>query len=326
MSVCSQLDNKVVLKANAPTIVDQVSKMTTNIPVDKRGVYSYEDFNKVSLGDIQNQKDLSDADLHKELQKILKFKGDKNTNSFVGNKVLYHYQFRNLLKCRRQGKDLIHEIMENDEKRHKLICNALKLGRAGNPANRMFEAYRMRGSIVMFKASAAKFLYKKYKATSVLDPTSGWGGRMLGAWGVCKYTGIDTNTNMKPVYDDMILKTDPVNLRMIWDDCLKVDFSTIGYDFVLTSPPYSNMEIYEEMTPWATDEIFYKEFLIPLIDKCRKYCKKGGKVCFNISPKMYEDILALGYEPAHIDEDLLQQLGQQHNTSKKQDKIYIWNV
>ena len=30
---------------------------------------------------------------------------------------------------------------------------------------------------------AAKHIYKKYGATSVLDPTSGWGGRMLGAWG-----------------------------------------------------------------------------------------------------------------------------------------------
>jgi len=33
MSVCSQLDNKVVLKANAPTIVDQVSKMTTFVSI-----------------------------------------------------------------------------------------------------------------------------------------------------------------------------------------------------------------------------------------------------------------------------------------------------
>lgn len=298
--------------------------MTT--PVDKRGVYSYEDFDRVRLEDIQKQKDLSDEDLTKELAKVLKFKGDKNSNSFVGNKVLYHYQFRNLLKCRRQSKDLIHEIMGNDEKRHKLICNALKLGRAGNPANRMFEAYRMRGSVVMFKTATASFIYNKYGATSVLDPTAGWGGRMLGAYssGIA-YTGIDTNTNMKPAYDDMITKCGKDNLKMIWDDCLTADFSEIGYDFVLTSPPYSNMEIYEEMTPWANDEVFYKEFLIPLIDKCRRYCKSGGKVCFNISPKMYEDILALGYEPSHIQEDLLQQLGQQHGTAKKQDKIYIWN-
>lgn len=189
----------------------------------------------------------------------------------------------------------------------------------------------------MFKSTTAKYIYQKYGATSVLDPTAGWGGRMLGAWALgIDYTGIDTNVEMVEAYDGMIEllgKHDDFSLgmfyypdcdlRMIWESAMDVDFSTLTYDFVLTSPPYSNMEIYEHMSPWATDTEFYVDFMIPLIEKCRRHIQPGGTTCFNISPKMYDDALKLGLEPAHDEEDLKQQLGQQTG-KKKQDKIYIW--
>jgi hypothetical protein len=111
---------------------------------------------------------------------------------------------------------------------------------------------------------------------------------------------------------------------MIWQSCLDVDFSEIDYDFVLTSPPYINLEIYEHMEEWSSDEMFYKGFFIPLWQKCVDNIKEGGHVCFNISPKMYEDALKHGLKPCDDEEDLKQQLGQQKG-KKKQDKIYIWN-
>ena len=110
---------------------------------------------------------------------------------------------------------------------------------------------------------------------------------------------------------------------MIFDSCLDVDFKKFKYDFVLTSPPYVNLEIYEHMTPWIKDEDFYKNFFIPLYEKCRKHIKKKGHVCFNISPKMYDDAVKHGLEPCDMEEDLLQQMSQQKG-KKKQDKIYIW--
>jgi hypothetical protein len=185
---------------------------------------------------------------------------------------------------------------------------------------------------VMFKSTTAKYLYQKYNATSVLDPTAGWGGRMLGAWALgIDYTGIDTNTNMKPAYDSMIdvldNKTPAIfekpNLQMIWQSALDVDFSKLDYDFVLTSPPYVNLEIYEHMEPWESDEKFYTEFFIPLWQKCIDNIKQGGTICFNISPKMYDDAVSFGLPVCEDEEDLKQQLGQQTG-KKKQDKIYIW--
>jgi hypothetical protein len=78
------------------------------------------------------------------------------------------------------------------------------------------------------------------------------------------------------------------------------------------------------MTPWETDQAFYEHFFIPLHTKCISHIKKGGHVCFNVSPKMMKDALSFGLPMYDSEEDLLQQMGQAKG-KKKQDKIYIWN-
>ena len=300
----------------------------------------------VTLADIENHKAISAKALRRDLDNLNRFDATTNANNFAGNPFLYHYQFKNLLKCRRQDGKTIHDIYADAPAWDKLLENTRQRNRGGRTAaGNIFECFRINlGSVVMFKSTTAKYLYKKYNAKSVLDPTAGWGGRMLGAWSLgINYVGCDTNINMKPAYDDMIsfLGTDaqtfgnglfvednPAELQMIWDSCLNVDFSTIDYDFVLTSPPYVNLEVYEHMPEWAKDEDFYLNFFIPLWSKCCANIKKGGHVAFNISPKMYEDAVKHGLTPCDEEEDLLQQMGQKTASlkkgKKKQDKIYVW--
>jgi hypothetical protein len=280
----------------------------------------------ISIEDIENHKHISQEALQKDLNKLKQFDSSKNTNSFYGNKFLYHFQLKNLMKCRRGSADTIYDMYDNPTKWAKLLESTSKRNRKGATlAGNIFECFRINyGSVVMFKATTAKYLYAKYGATRVLDPTAGWGGRMLGAWALgIDYTGIDTNTNMKPAYDSMIDFTGADNLRMIWGSALDVDFSTLDYDFVLTSPPYINLEVYEHMNKWNTDTAFYTEFLIPLWGKCLNNIRHNGHVAFNISPRMYETALTHGLLACDIEENLLQQLGQQ-KAKKKQDKIYIW--
>ena len=300
----------------------------------------------VTIQDIENHKLITTKELRKDLDNLNKFDATTNANNFAGNPFLYHFQFKNLLKCRRKDGKTIYDIAADPEEWNKLIDSTKKRNRGGRTAaGNVFECFRINlGSIVMFKATTAKYLYKKYKAKSVLDPTAGWGGRMLGAWSLgIDYTGIDTNVEMIPAYDSMMdfLKEETgfdnalfevdngSKLKMIWQSCLDVDFSQIDYDFVLTSPPYINLEIYEHMEEWTSDEAFYRGFFIPLWQKCVNNIKPGGHVCFNISPKMYEDALKFGLTPCHEEEDLLQQMGQRSEDlkkgKKKQDKIYIWH-
>ena len=299
----------------------------------------------VTIQDIETHKNITHKDLIKDLNNLNRFDATSNANNFSGNPFLYHHQFSNLLNCRRVNGKTIYDIAQDPVAWSKLIDNTKVRNRGGRTAaGNVFECYRINlGSVVMFKSTTAKYLYKKYQAKSVLDPTAGWGGRMLGAWSLgIDYTGIDTNVEMKPAYDNMMafLETEsgfdnPLftelnnsKLRMIWDSCLDVDFSKIDYDFVLTSPPYINLELYEHMTPWDKDVDFYTNFFIPLHTKCLKHIKPGGHVAFNISPKMYDDAVKHGLTPCDEQEDLLQQMGQKVDAlkrgKKKQDKIYVW--
>jgi len=292
-----------------------------------------ENLSSVTIKDIETHKHVSDKELNDDLDSLRANVFSKSPNSFYGNRFLYHFQMKNLLRCRRENAKTLYDL--SDDEWEKLISDTRKRNRGGRTAaGNVYECFRVnRGSVVMFKSSTAKYMYQKYGATSVLDPTAGWGGRMLGAWACdINYTGIDTNVNMKEAYKEMktfLEKKDSSNLlgsqsklNMLWQSCLDVDFSKINYDFVLTSPPYINMEVYEHMTLWENNESFYRDFFLPLWEKCVTHIKKDGHVCFNVSPKMYADALSYGLKECDIEEDLSQQLGSQKK--KQQDKIYIW--
>lgn len=278
----------------------------------------------ISYEDVVKHKYLTTKEREDDLAKLKAWKGDDNERKFCGNAYLYHYQLENLLNTRVGKHPLLKEMFADETMKAKMITDVLKRDRTGTFPNRVFEAYRVnKGAVVFFKPSTAKFLYKKYSATSVLDFTAGWGGRMLGAWALgIGYTGIDTNVEMKTAYECMMNELGG-DLQMIWKSCLDVDFTELDYDFVLTSPPYINLELYSNMTPFASKQAFYTEFLIPMIDKCRKYIKRNGKTAINISPQMYANLLKAGYSPCDEEFNLLQ---QKRAGKDKQDKIYVWNA
>jgi hypothetical protein len=278
----------------------------------------------ITYAELIADKQITPEAIQKDLASLRKFAADENKRCFAGNPTLYHFQMDNLCRTRIKNKQSLYEIMGDPTAKAKIIKNAEALGRTGTLANRLFEANRFNNAVVFFKATTAKYIYKKYGAKKVLDPTAGWGGRMLGAWALgIDYTGFDTNEALIPAYQGMVdaLPDTGSSLDMTFEDCLAADYSTIDYDFVLTSPPYVNLEVYQGMTPFASDKVFYDKFLIPLLNKCLAHIKPGGRVCFNISPKMYEDLQKHGYRAADEMDDLLQQkrLGKD-----KGDKIYIW--
>jgi tRNA1(Val) A37 N6-methylase TrmN6 len=277
----------------------------------------------ISFQEIVDHKKITSAELKKDLSKLQKWDASTNRVKFCGNKVLYHFQLENLLRTRAVGKKLLSEILDDPEEYKALEQFVTDQGRTGTLPNRFFEAYRFNQAVVFFKPSTAKFIYKTFKATHVLDPTAGWGGRMLGASSLgISYTGIDTNTNLQDAYSGIMDLLQDKRMRMIWGDALRINFEAIDYDFVLTSPPYVNkkrqlVEVYENH-PDQKD--FYKDFLVPLIKKCLKHIKRNGKVCFNINKEMYEEV-AKQFRPSDQVFDLLQakRLGK-----NKEEKIYIW--
>lgn len=275
------------------------------------------------------ERHLTDEELNKEFALLQAYQPRETSRCFAGNPILYHYQLNNLCKVKTK-KGSFYEMMMDDEQREDWWIKTNKYAngsRPNTPASRLFEIYRRcTGAVVFFKPTIAINMYHKYGATHVLDPCAGWGGRMLGAMakGIA-YTGMDTNINLRPSYDAMM---DRFRERavMIWGDALEQDFAPIDYDMVLTSPPYwdkGNLEIYELMKIWETEKEFYETFLIPLITKCRASIKRQGKVCFNISPKMYK-ALTIKYKFPPCDEQMAM-LQQKVRGKDKGDMVYVWS-
>jgi hypothetical protein len=280
---------------------------------------------KITLHDIIADKQLDQDDLVKDIANLKKWKPTGEKQSFAGNKTLYHFQMENLLRTRVVGKKMIlPEILLDDEAYEKLALAVAKLKRSGTMANRFFEAYRFNQSVVFFKPSTAKWIYTKFQATHVLDPTAGWGGRMLGANALgIHYTGIDTNVNLQPAYHGIMELIKDPKMVMIWEDTLAVDYEAIDYDFVLTSTPYVNkagkmVEVYEHQV--IMDD-FYGKFLVPLIQKCLRHIKRGGKVCFNMNSIMYNEVAKL-FRPADEQHDMLQ---QKRLSKDKGEQLYVWH-
>ena len=290
-----------------------------------------------TLADIEACKDITLLEVRRDYQNLNDFDALTNPKKFCGNKTLYYYQHRVLLNCKREGTKnkpgmTFKEIYDNPDEIQKLWDETVKRNRRkkaiNSSATDMFEVYRInRGAIVFFKASTAKYIYNRFNATSVLDPTAGWGGRLLGASSLgIRYAGFDTNINLKDGYDRMIkdLNINEDQCMMFYQNCLDFDYSTIcPYDLVLTSPPYINMELYEGMKPFETDHKYYTEFLIPMMIKAFAHLAVGGHMCINISPKMFKTLMKLGYEKPDELVDLRQQLGAEFKT-KSQDYIYVW--
>jgi len=79
------------------------------------------------------------------------------------------------------------------------------------------------------------------------------------------------------------------NIKLMFKDARTVDYSKLDYDFVLTSPPYYNVEIYDGTTE-MTDEKWESTFYIPLFSKTFKHLKTGGHYVLNIPQKLYESV------------------------------------
>ena len=149
------------------------------------------------------------------------------------------------------------------------------------------------GRIGAFKITNALTVYRAYRPTSIIDPFAGFGGRMVAAMiaGIA-YQGFDTNEYLEPAYDR--LKTEfagRANSRaqVVYSDALSVDYSTMQYDMVFTSPPYENIEQYRHSPVRTREEwdVFYNTIFAVTWNNLMP----GGVFAINISHPIYLRIL-----------------------------------
>ncbi len=281
-------------------------------------------------GMLTEEFEMTPEEAKKEWTKLVKYDASQNKNSFCGNKLVYAYYWEELLATRYKGGKTMMEIYDADpEKYWGRVC---KMDRRKGKAPSARDAYELNKAITFFKPTTAKHLVERFTkpGEKVFDPCAGWGGRLLGTLSAGRtYIGCDTNPAIEGMGDHMvkILQQDeeilPGCFHSIYNkSCLDFDVPW-KVDFAFTSPPYANLEVYSGMKIFVDDDDYYKNFLIPMIQKCLSMVKPGCAVAINVSPQIYEKLVSAYSFPECVEKiDFLQQMGQQ--SGKKKDFVYVW--
>lgn len=143
-----------------------------------------------------------------------------------------------------------------------------------------------------------------FNKKSVLDISSGWGDRLLGALAMgVDYLGVDPNNCLHKGYNEIIrrFKGDGVNAQVIEGEFEKIDFKalyaenkikSIEFDLVYTSPPYFDLEIYTDTSPQSSnyggENEWFEQFLKPALKTAWSMLKDDGVMAININQKQGE--------------------------------------
>lgn len=194
-------------------------------------------------------------------------------------------------------------------------------------------------NIAIFSPLKAMDIYCKVKGSRVLDFTMGWGGRLVGACalGMEAYYGVDINTHLKTPYTKLqrFLESDKdhsTKIKLQFKDALKVDYSKLDYDCVLTSPPYYDIEVYRGKQPtYKTKEEWHTKFYKPLFERTYKHMKKGGHYCLNVNEEIYKNaclpVLGKATKKHKLSKEKRIKMDGKTKSKKQsnyQEFVYIW--
>jgi hypothetical protein len=119
---------------------------------------------------------------------------------------------------------------------------------------------------------------------SMIDPSSGWGDRMIGAlaFGVTKYLGFDPNAHLIPGYTKIIEELCPLSeckdSEVLCQEFEKANVGDIEglYDIALTSPPYYTLELYGRNEIVMSYADWKRIMYIPYLENMSRALKPGG--------------------------------------------------
>ena len=264
-------------------------------------------------------------------------------------------------------KDQVEEIRDNLKYRHHSTFNINNMGDDKAYAIRLydkgkkifpggFKSFRI-GYIqpaVNFPPMTAKYLYERFtneikdRQIKIYDPSSGWGGRILGAMAVrddrnIHYIGTDPNpdnhypdgtsrySDLADFYNTKTYRSNPFFSSTHTYEVFKLGSEEIQHDkdfqrhrgeidLVFTSPPYFNREAYSDdenqsyKKYGSSYESWRDGFLRPTLSTCAEWLRPGGYLLWNIA-----DILIKGkYLTLEQDSiDILGELGVEYKYKLK---------
>ena len=154
------------------------------------------------------------------------------------------------------------------------------------------------GECSTFKPKIMRYIINHFKSRKILDMSSGWGDRLISAMAsnVDLYHGFDPNPCLHPNYLKMIeffksyYKNPKAEFKMYLSNFETASIESDFYDLMFTSPPYFNIEIYDNNAKTQSthttknDEAgWYNGFLLKWVEKIYIALKEGGIMAFNIN-------------------------------------------
>lgn len=275
-------------------------------------------------------KNISYEDAIDDFLKLQKYEY-KNTKALVGNKCVDYFTFTERLDTLSNKGINFYDFLKNidDYKEKEYVSRYLTKNKRTTEIDTIYGCFRIYfGSIGSFFPSVAVRIYKLYNPTTILDPFVGWGGRLVAALSQgISYIGYDTNADLYPQYKNIITTLLPItenkniNVNITIKPAETVDYSTLTYDMVFTSPPYYNIELYtgtdkKNKTEW--NELYNKVFR-----ETYNNLQPGGTFVLSINNKMYNDIcLPLFGEATTVIPYVIQQ--KMKGTKPYTESIYVW--
>ncbi len=274
---------------------------------------------------------------YKELQKIGTNAKDISERCRIGNNIVDFFSFRQRLETRGKYDASFFDFVANIEefKKKKFIQNMLIYYETVKNKNKTKNEYVVLKEVYNICISAINIIrplvymeiYAKYKPTCILDFCAGWGGAVVAAsvLNVKKYIGIEINKNLEGPYKKLIEfvreKNDNIDIEMYFKDALTVNYETLDYDLVFTSPPYYFIQKYQENTDYNNSKREMDEkFYIPIFTKVYNGLKPGGHFIINVCKEVFDNVLVkLFGEPNEI---------YPYKKSKRQNDykeiVYVW--
>jgi 16S rRNA G966 N2-methylase RsmD len=147
-----------------------------------------------------------------------------------------------------------------------------------------------------FKPTNMTYIIKLLNIKSVLDPSSGWGDRLVAAMATdIRYVGVDPNTDLHPVYDKMIkfFGKSTKKYTMIENTIQDAKLPNEKFDMVFTSPPYFKIEQYNNRgrIKDVDEHQWFENFMKPMINKTVDKLNNGGYLVLVINQLPHEQYI-----------------------------------
>jgi hypothetical protein len=289
---------------------------------------------------IANQiKDISLINVDTEFAELVKIGKNAHTigpRSRLGNNIVDYFTFVQRLETKGKYNASFFDFLENIEefKKKKFIQNMLTYYKEVKNKNGTKNEYIVYKEVYNICISAINIMrplncmeiYTKYNAKRVLNFCAGWGGSTVAAaaLNLVAFYGVEINNELKTSYDNMMSYLASKNINTKFDvrfgDAATVDYSTMIYDTVFSSPPYYFIEKYAHNIAYSSKDDMDERFYKPVFSKTYNGLQKGGHYIINVCKEVYDRVL----------KDLL---GEAHETfplkkSKRQndytEMVYVW--